>query len=390
MPPAIPQLQGITVLNLASVGPAARAARTLADYGARVIQVSPTLKKGAKQIRPPFHSYGAGRGFERLRIDLKAEAGKAAFLKLAAQADVVIESYRPGVVDRLGIGFETVRKVKPDVVYCATTGYGQDGPAAGWAGHDINYLGVAGYLACSEPRADGGAPIPGATVADSAGGGMHAVLSILAALVRRSLGGDAQYLDVAAAEGVISLMSLSIDQFLASGEVAGPRQVLLTGRYAFYDVYRCKDGKWVSVGAIEPHFYRNLCGLLGLDQWVDHQMDDSCQDEIRLAFREAFLERSRDEWVAELAPKNTCVAPVYEIPELVDDPHFVERGVFMEAEDPEHGCFRQVAPILAGGIREQPNWQVRSPNESDAQKLLEDVGYRVDEIEELRRTGAVE
>ncbi len=144
------------------------------------------------------------------------------------------------------------------------------------------------------------------------------------------------------------------------------------------------------MGAIEPHFYRNLCGLLGLDQWADHQMDDSCQDEIRLAFREAFLERNRDEWVAELAPKNTCVAPVYEIPELVDDPHFVERGVFMEAEDPEHGCFRQVAPILAGGIREQPNWQVRSPNESDAQKLLEDVGYGVDEIEELRRTGAVD
>jgi alpha-methylacyl-CoA racemase len=216
------------------------------------------------------------------------------------------------------------------------------------------------------------------------------VLSILAALVRRSLGGDAQYLDVAAAEGVISLMSLSIDQFLASGEVAGPRQVLLTGRYAFYDVYRCGDDKWVSVGAIEPHFYRNLCRLLGLDRWADHQMDDSCQDEIRQAFREAFLERNRDEWVAELAPQNTCVAPVYEIPELVDDPHFVERGVFMEAEDPENGCFRQVAPILAGGIREQPKWQVRSPNESDAQNLLEEVGYGVDEIEELRRTGAVD
>jgi alpha-methylacyl-CoA racemase len=126
-----PQLQGITVLNLASVGPAARAARTLADFGARVIQVSPTPRKGAKQIQPPFHSYAAGRGIERIRIDLKAERGREAFMKLAGSADVVIESYRPGVADRLGIGFEDVRAVNSGIVYCSTTGYGQDGPAAG-------------------------------------------------------------------------------------------------------------------------------------------------------------------------------------------------------------------------------------------------------------------
>lgn len=385
-----PQLQGITVLNLASVGPAARAARTLADFGARVIQVSPTPRKGAKQIQPPFHSYGAGRGIERIQIDLKAERGREAFMKLAGSADVVMESYRPGVADRLGIGFEDVRAVNSGIVYCSTTGYGQDGPAAGWAGHDINYLGVAGYLGCSEPRSDGGAPIPGATVADSAGGGMHAALSILAALVRRSLGGEAQYLDVAAAEGVVSLMALSLDQFLATGEVAGPRQVLLTGRYAFYDVYRCRDGKWVSVGAIEPHFYRNLCELLGLERFVEHQMDDDRQDEIRQAFREAFERRDRDDWVNELAPQNTCVAPVYEIPEVVDDPHFIERGVFMQAEDAEHGRFRQVAPILAGGVRDQPEWKVRGPGESDAGTLLGEVGYSEAEIEEMRRLGAVE
>ena len=386
----IPQLDGITVLNLASVGPAARAARTLADLGARIIQVSPTARKGAKQISPPFHSYGAGRGIERMQIDLKAPEGKQAFLKIAASADVVMESYRPGVVARLGIGFDDVRAVSPRIVYCSTTGYGQDGPASDWAGHDLNYLGVAGYLACSEPRSDGGPPIPWATVADSAGGGMHAVVSILAALVRRSMGGEAQFLDVAAAEGVLSLMSLSIDQYLASGEVAGPRQVLLTGRYAFYDVYPCRDGKWVTVGAIEPHFYRNLCGLLGLDQFAEFQMDDSRQEEIRQAFRDAFLTRDRDDWVAELAPKNTCVGPVYEIPELVDDPHFVERNVFMQAEHAEQGPFRQVGPVLAGGLRKQPDWKVRPADASDAEAILEGVGFDADEINNLRQTGAVQ
>jgi len=244
-------LDGITVLNLASVGPAARASRTLADYGAAVIQIGPTSKKGAKQIVPPFHTYGAGRGIQKIQLNLKAEAGVEAFLRLAEKADVVIESYRPGVVNRLGIGYETVRGRNPGIVYCSTSGYGQDGPASTWAGHDINYLAMAGFLACTEPRADGGPPIPGATVADSAGGGMHAVLSIMGALVRRGISGEGRYLDVSACEGVLSLMSLSLDQYLATGEVAGPRKVLLTGRYAFYDVYPCKDGGWVSVGAIE-------------------------------------------------------------------------------------------------------------------------------------------
>lgn len=385
-----PQLEGITVLNLASVGPAARAARTLADYGARVIQVAPTAKKGAKQIQPPFHSYGAGRGFERMQIDLKSDAGREAFLRVAAIADVVIESYRPGVVDRLGIGFDVVRGRNPKIVYCSTTGYGQDGPASGWAGHDINYLAMGGFLACTEPRADGGPPIPGATVADSAGGGMHAVLAILAALVRRSLGGEAQHLDVAAAEGVVSLMSLALDQYLATGEVSGPRQVLLTGRYAFYDVYRCRDDQWISVGAIEPHFYRNLCRLLDLEQYADRQMDDAAQDEIRAAFRAAFAKRDRDEWVDALADRDTCVAPVYTLPEVTRDAHFRTRGVFAEAEHPEAGRFEQVAAVLAGGIRAREVIPVRPFGVTDTDRVLADAGFADDEIARLREAGAVE
>jgi alpha-methylacyl-CoA racemase len=385
-----PLLDGITVLSLASVGPAARAARTLADYGAAVVQVGPTSRKGAKQIVPPFHTYGAGRGIQKIQLNLKAEAGVEALLRLAEKADVAIESFRPGVVDRLGVGYEAMRKRNPGIVYCSTSGYGQDGPASSWAGHDINYLAMAGFLACSEPRADGGPPIPGATLADSAGGGMHAVLSIMGALVRRGISGEGRYLDVSACEGVLSLMSLSLDQYLATGEVAGPRKVLLTGRYAFYDLYACRDGGWVSVGAIEPHFYRNLCTALGHEAYGDHQYDDAKQDEIRAAFKNAFLQKDRDEWVAELAPNDTCVAPVYSIPELVDDPHFVERKVFMEAEHPEQGKFRQVSPILAGGVREQPVHRVRPHSETDAQALLAGLGMSEEEIRQLRDDGVVE
>jgi alpha-methylacyl-CoA racemase len=137
MPSASPQIAGFTILDLSSVGPASRASRILADYGATVIKVGPTSRKGSVQIQPPFHTYGAGRGMKRVQIDLKAPAGKKAFLRLAAEADVVIESYRPGVVERLGIAYEDVKRVNEGIVYCSTSGYGQTGPLAKWAGNDI-------------------------------------------------------------------------------------------------------------------------------------------------------------------------------------------------------------------------------------------------------------
>jgi len=383
-------LEGITVLNLGSVGPAARAARALADYGARVVQISPVSKKGALQTKPVYHAYGAGRDFERMRIDLKAEAGRESLLRLAEKADVLIESFRPGVVRRLAIDYENVRSRNPRIVYCSTSGYGQDGPASGWAGHDLNYLAMSGFLACSEPRADGGPPIPGATVADSAGGGMHAALAIAAALVKCGTCGVGSFLDVSAAEGAISLMTLSIDQYLAEGEVAGPREVLLTGRYAFYDLYETRDRRWISVAAIEPQFYRNLCERLGHAEYLTHQYDEDRQDEIREAFKAAFLTRTRDEWVANLAPHDTCVAPVLTIPEVAEDPHWRARGVFIEAEHAERGVFEQVSPILAGGIRTHPRHTVQSGIETDSARLLAQFRFSRTEISKLMEEGSVE
>ena len=383
-------LDGIRVLNLGAVGPAARAGRMLADYGAEVVVIAPVAKQGALQTRPVYHTYGASRDFKRMRIDLKADAGREALLKLAEKSDVVIESFRPGVVDRLGIGPAATRARNPRLVYCSTSGYGQDGPASGWAGHDINYLAMSGYLACSEPRADGGPPIPGATIADSAGGGMHAVVSILAALVKRGVTGEGAFLDCAAAEGMLSLMSLSVDQYLAEGEVAGSRQVLLTGRYAFYDLYATKDEKWVSVGAIEPHFYKNLCDRLGLPQYRDKQYVEGIQDEIRAAFRKAFATRTRAEWTTELAPNDTCVAPVLTIPEVTAEPHWRARGLFMKAEHETRGVFEQLSPVLAGAVREHPQHTVRSGDETDSEALLGLSGLRPDEIAKLLSEGAVE
>jgi alpha-methylacyl-CoA racemase len=384
-----PPLQGTTVLDFSTDGPASRCSRILADYGADVVKVGAPPRRSGVQIEPAFYAYSGNRGMKRARIDLKAPEGREAFLRLAARADVVIESYRPGVADRLGVGYEAVRAVNPRIVYCSTSGYGQTGPAARFAGHDLDYLAVGGYLAMSGPRADGGPPLPGATIADSAAGGMHAAVAILAALLRRERSGEGEWLDVSVAEGVLSLMSLYIDEHLATGATPGPGHDVLTGRYAFYDCYGTRDGKWLAVGAIEPHFWANLCRALGLEKWIPRQTDEGAQEEIRADLRQVFAERDRDAWVAELAPADTCVAPVYEVAELVRDPHLASRGAFCEAMHPERGSFRQVAPVLAGMPRPEGPVPLPSAAQTDTAELLAEAGLPAEAIEHLRANGII-
>jgi alpha-methylacyl-CoA racemase len=386
----VAMLDGITVLDLASVGPAARASRWLSDYGADVVKVGPVPSQQGVQIVPPFYSYSAHRGMQRALFDLKAPEGREAFLRLADTADVIIESFRPGVVSKLGIAYDAVSARNPRVVYCSTTGFGQDGPHAHWAGHDLNYLGVGGYLDCTGPAENGGPPIPGATVADSAGGGMHAVMAILAALVRRATTGVGAYLDVSVADGVLALMALQIDEFLATGDVPGPRHGLLTGRYACYDSYPTRDGRWLTVAAIEPRFWANLCTTLGLERWTEHQTDDTVQDEIRADLRAAFLTRNRDDWVTELSAADTCVAAVLSVPEVVNDPQFVARGAFVEAKHPDHGTFRQVGPTFAGTVAAPAGpYEVRDVRVTDTDELLRAAGFTEDECAELRAAGVI-
>ncbi len=377
-------LDGITVLDLASVGPAARTSRWLADYGARVIKVGPPPKHGKAQITPPFYAYGGHRGMQRILLDLKTDTGVEAFLRLAATSDVVIESFRPGVVDRLGIGPDAVHGRNPGVVYCSTSGYGQTGPRSQWAGHDLNYLAVGGYLDCSGRDPEGGPALPGATIADSAGGGMQAVIAILAALVARNASGAGTTLDISIADGVVALMSLNVDEYLATGDVPGPRHSLLTGRYACYDVYPCGDGRWIAVGAIEPHFYANLCRALGAERWIDHQHDDAVQEQIRADFRTALAPKSRDEWVAMLGPADTCVSEVAAVPDVVADPHFRARDVFVTAERPDGEPFEQVGWLLAGADRDQAGPTVREPTFDDTAVVLAEAGFTPAEIATVR------
>jgi len=382
-----PLLEGVTVLVLASVGPAARAARWLADWGATVVEVGPIPRDRDLQITPPAHAYAAHRGMRRLMVDLQAENGRDAFLRLAAKADVVIESFRPGVVDRLGVGYEAVRVLNPGIVYCSTTGYGQTGPRSSWAGHDLNYLAVGGYLHCSGRDERGGPALPGATVADSAAGGLHAVAAVCAALVARAATGEGVHLDVSVADGVLALMSLAIDEHLAEGVQPGPREGLLTGRYAWYDLYQAGDGGWLAVAAIEPKFFANLCHILGCEQWIDRQYDDDVET-MRADFTAAFASRNRDDWVSELAPADACVSPVLDVPGVVADGQYGARGAFVEVAHPTSGRLRQVGTPLARQVDpvvlEIPDWTATATEE-----LLVEVGVAPDTVTAWRTEGVI-
>jgi crotonobetainyl-CoA:carnitine CoA-transferase CaiB-like acyl-CoA transferase len=215
-------------------------------------------------------------------------------------------------------------------------------------------------------------------------------MAILAALVRRATTGTGAYLDVSVGDGVLAIMALQVDEYLATGDLPGPRHGLLTGRYACYDCYPTRDGKWLTVAAIEPRFWANLCAALGLERWATHQTDDAVQDDVRRDLRAAFLTKDRDEWTGELSPADTCVAPVLSVAEVVDDVQFSARRAFVEAKHGAHGRFRQVGPLFAGMTAAPPEpYSVRDAAETDTEELLRAAGMSANECAELRETGVI-
>ena len=388
------KLKGLRVVDLSVFLPGPYLTLALADHGAEVIKIEPpdgdpTRRIGVADGPTTLYFRNLNRGKKSVVLNLKEPRDRDRLLRLAATADVFVESFRPGVVDRLGVGYEDVKARNAGIVYCSTSGYGQSGPYSQYAGHDLNYLGVGGYLAASE-AGEGGKPIiPGTTVADSAAGGMHAVMSICAALVARGRTGEGAFLDVSVADGALQLMALHIEDHLATGVQPGHRHTITTGRYACYDTYQASDGGWITVAAIEPKFWANFCNLIGLPQWAARQTDDDVQDQVRAEVADVIRTKARDEWVALLAPADTCVAPVLTVAEVVDDPQLVGRGDFPTASHPTAGEFRQLGPTLGGQVREA-HYELRAGDVTDTDELLAASGLSADDIAKLHDAGVIQ
>lgn len=384
-------LAKIRVLDLARLGPGPHCAQILGDLGADVIKIEEPGpgegRRAGRTLRLPGNA-PIRRNSRSIGLNLRSNEGREVFFKLVASAHIIMEGFRPGVAKRLGIDYEAVRANKPDIVYASLTGYGQDGPYSAYVGHDINYQGMAGILGLTgEP--DRPPVIPGNAVADNAGG-ISAALGILVALLVKERTGAGQYIDVSMADTLLTMMFLTIDQYSSSGVVPGRGETMLTGLYPWYNVYEAKDGKYLSVGAVEPWFYENLCRLLGREDFIPHQhAEGEKRAEIFQAFAEIFRSKTRDEWVAELMPAETCVAPVYSVDEVVRDAHFQQRESILEAEVPGQGARKQVGMMLK--FSETPG-QIRRPGPELGQEtaeVLSELGYDEPAIEALERAGAI-
>jgi crotonobetainyl-CoA:carnitine CoA-transferase CaiB-like acyl-CoA transferase len=397
-------LEGIRVLDLSRLAPGPFCSMLLGDLGADVLLVEAPPEQlpgrgeavpgqqraaGAGQVVSRGQAFNAlGRNKRSIVINLREDEGKQIFYRLAKNADVVLEGFRPGVVKRLGVDYETISVINPRVVYCSLSGYGQTGPYSGLVGHDINYISVGGALGMigwpDTPPA-----IPMNLLADFAGGGMHAAFAILAALIGRDRTGKGQYVDIAMSDGVLYLLASAISGFLASGNVPTRGATLLNGAAPYYTVYECADGGWISIGSLEPHFWANLCRTLGREDLIPHQNNRDKRSEIADFFRETFRSRPRDEWFEVLKGTDICAAPVLGLDEALNDPQNLAREMVVEVEHATLGKVRQVG--IGPKLSETPG-RVRSTSPTPGQhtdEVLKAAGYGEEEIETLRSRGVV-
>jgi alpha-methylacyl-CoA racemase len=384
-------LEGIRVLDLSGLAPGPYCTMLLGDLGADVILVEATPGTGR---RMDVGGEGRTLAYNPLRrnkrsigLNLKDPQAQAAFLRLAEGADVIVEGFRPGVVKRLGVDYEAVAKRNPRVVYCSLSGYGQTGPYSNLVGHDINYISVGGALgAIGWP--DTPPAIPLNVIADFAGGGLYAAFAILAAVIARGTTGRGQYVDMAMSDGVTSLLAMATGQFFGGGLVPRPGADFLNGGIPSYNVFECSDGKWLSIGSLEPWFWKETCEALGMDEYIAHQNNREKFPEIFEYMRSKFKEKTRDEWFEELRQRDICVGPVYSMDETFADPHVQAREMVIEVDHPEFGKVKQVG--IGPKFSETPGGVHRTgPSRGEhTDEVLAEAGLSGDEIAALREAGA--
>ncbi|NWN92243.1 CoA transferase [Marinobacter adhaerens] len=331
-------LASMKVLDFSTLLPGPYATMLLADMGAEILRIEAPDRPDLVKVMPPFDgkfstaSSYLGRGKQILPLNLKQEGSVEKVKELVKEYDIVIEQFRPGVMERLGIGYETLKAINPGLIYCAITGYGQTGPYKDRAGHDINYLAIAG-VASHSGRADSGPPPMGIQIADVAGGSHHAVMGILAAVVHRQQTGEGQFVDVSMTDAAFALNGMAGAAALAGGQPQNPESGMLNGG-TFYDYYQTRDGRWLSVGSLEPQFSARLCDTLGLSDMKSLTLSQKPEDQqaLKTAIKEKIAARTFVEWQEIFAEVDACVEPVLTIEEAAEHPQLQARGMVMEKD----------------------------------------------------------
>ena len=375
-------LEDVRILDLARLGPGPHSSQILADFGADIIKLEPPSQVGQELVVPEV----IRRNTRSIRLNLKKPEGREVFEKLVKTVDVVVEGFRPGVAKRLALDYDSLAKLKRDIICVSLSGFGQEGPYSQVVAHDVNYQSLAG-IPHMTGESDGPPQIPGNAIADDAGG-ISAALSIVMALFHKERTGEGQYVDLAMVDTLLNMMLLQLNDVLLSGHSPRRGQTPLTGQSAYYNIYECKDGKSLSGGAFEPRFWGNLCRLLGAEELTDRQQVEpgspEAEDQIR-KLGEIFLTRDRDDWIERLMFEETCVTPVLSLDEVMADRNHRERGAILSGSELGDGFDDQVGVLFR--MSRTPG-SIRTPAPAVGQHtrdVLIELGYAESELEALER-----
>jgi crotonobetainyl-CoA:carnitine CoA-transferase CaiB-like acyl-CoA transferase len=387
-------LSGVRVLDMTRLLPGPYCTMILADFGAEVIKVEPPGEGDYARWYPPLR---AGMGYRHIilnrnkksiTLNLKSEEGRNIFYKLAENADVIVESFRPGVTTRLGVGYEKIKEINPRIVYCSITGFGQTGPYKMEAGHDINYISLAGITSMTGER-KGMPHIPGVQIADIAVGGVMSATGILLALCGREKSGKGQYVDMSMHDGAVAMLPSPASFYFGGGWVPRRGESRLSGGLPQYNIYETRDGRHLSVGALEKKFWANLCRVIGHPELVDDIDDEQKHENLFKVLKSAFAEKTLDEWVEAFDGQDACVTPVKELDEVFVDPQVVERGMVVNLEDEKLGKYKQLGiPIK---LSETPgSLDKRAPSLGEHnEEILAEIGYKGDDVLRLKQNRVI-
>lgn len=391
-------LNGLKVLDFSSLLPGPLASMMFADLGADVIHVESERRVDLMRIMPPydenkesyFHQH-LNRSKNSLKLNLKSAESIEIIKKLIQDYDIVIEGFRPGVMKRLGIDYETLREYNPRLIYCAITGYGQTGPYATRPGHDNNYLSIGGVLHHSRLK-DKKPVAMGIQIADIAGGTMHAAVGILAAALHREKTGEGKFIDVSMTDAMFSMNALYGTQYLGSGRPPQPEEEILNGG-TFYDYYRTKDGRYFSVGSLEPQFRKLLCEALGIPELIDSTFNDSyyTQQRFKEAVTDAFCSKTFDQWLEIFNEDfHGCVEPVLTFDEACEHPQIKARNMLVDVQKPDGSSQRQIGTALKISGVEPTYKHVGAKIGEHTEEILTAYGYTKEQIEQLTNDGVLQ